>query len=175
MRVAIGSAALAAFAVISYVALCDQQVDVTMRNQQVIRQNLEKINRGDAKGAAADWAEDAQNFGRPAGPERIQRIREDITATFPDYHMEVVEMVAVGDVVVVRCNVNGTHRGVGRLSVNGGMLVGVQPTGKRFEIAHIHWYKLRDGKIVEQWATRDDLGMMRQLGLLPSNAGVSTR
>ena len=172
MRAAIGAAVLTAFAVISDVALC-KQVDETVRNQRVIRGNVEKINRGDAKGAAADWAEDAQNFGRPAGPERIQRVREDITATFPDYHMEVVDMVAVGDVVVTRCKVTGTHRGVARLSVNGGMLVGVQPTGKRFEIAHIHWYKLRDGKIVEQWATRDDLGMMQQLGLLPSTAAVS--
>ncbi len=48
------------------------------------------------------------------------------------------------------------------------MLVGVEPTGKRFEVSHIHWYTLRDGKIVEHYANRDDLGMMRQLGLLPA-------
>jgi predicted ester cyclase len=47
------------------------------------------------------------------------------------------------------------------------MLVGVPPTGKRFEVSHIHWYTLRDGKIVEHYANRDDLGMMRQLELLP--------
>ena len=143
-----------------------QQLDVAARNQDVVRDNLAKINRGDVRGAASDWAEDAQNFGRPAGPERIQLVLEDILATFPDYHMEIVEMVAVGDVVVVRCNVTGTHLGVGKISVNGGMLVGVEPTGKRHEIAHIHWYTLREGKIVAQYATRDDLGMMRQLGLL---------
>ena len=158
-----------AFAIVPFVAH-GQPVDVTVQNQEVVRENLAKLNRGDAKGAASDWAEDAQNFGRPAGPERIQRVLEDILATFPDYHMEIVEMVAAGDVVVVRCNVTGTHRGVGKLSVNGGMLVGVEPTGKRHEIAHIHWYTLRNGKIIAQYATRDDLGMMRQLGLLPSNA-----
>jgi hypothetical protein len=32
---------------------------------------------------------------------------------------------------------------------------------------HIHWYKVRNGKIVEHTANRDDIGMMRQLGLLP--------
>jgi predicted ester cyclase len=147
-----------------------QELDVAARNQQVVRDNLAEINRGDVRGAASDWAEDAQNFGRPAGPERIQLVLEDILTTFPDYHMEIVEMVAVGDVVVVRCNVTGTHLGVGKLSVNGGMLVGVEPTGKGHEIAHIHWYTLRDGKIVAQYATRDDLGMMRQLGLLTSTA-----
>ena len=158
-----------AFAISPSIVHGQPVVDVTARNQQVVRENLAKINRGDAKGAASDWAEDAQNFGRAAGPERIQRVLEDILTTFPDYHMEIVEMVAAGDVVVVRCNVTGTHQGVGKLSVNGGMLVGVEATGKRHEIAHIHWYTLRNGKIVSQYATRDDLGMMRQLGLIPSS------
>ena len=59
--------------------------------------------------------------------------------------------------------------------MNGGMLVGVQPTGKRFEVSHIHWYTLRDGKIVEHYANRDDLGMMQQLGLVPPLAAVSAK
>jgi hypothetical protein len=35
-------------------------------------------------------------------------------------------------------------------------------------VQHIHWYKLLDGKIVDHYATRDDIGMMQQLGLLPA-------
>lgn len=144
-----------------------QTVDVQAQNQAVIRQNLESINRGDSKAAAADFAEDAKNFGRPVGREGIRRTLEDIFTTFPDWRMEILEIVAQGDVVIVRCQVSGTHRGIGTRPVNGGMLVGVQPTGKRFEVSHIHWYTLRDGKIIEHYANRDDLGMMRQLGLLP--------
>jgi predicted ester cyclase len=125
-----------------------EPADVTASNEAVIRANLEKINRGDAQGAAADWADGAQNFGRPVGRAGVQDALEDILDTFPDYHMEIVEMVAAGDAVVIRCNVTGTHREV----------------GKRHEIVHIHWYTLREGKIVQRWATRDDLGMMRQLG-----------
>ena len=41
--------------------------------------------------------------------------------------------------------------------------------GRRNEVAHIRWYTLRGGKIVQQWATRDDLGMMQQLDLSPSS------
>lgn len=144
----------------------DEPVEVTARNEAVIRENVEKINRGDAKGAAADWAENAQTCGRSMGRAGIQGVLEDILSTFPDYHMEIVELVAADDVVVIRCNVTGTHRGVGRLRMNGGMLVGVEPTGKRHQTAHIHWYTLHDGKIVQQYATRDDHNMMRQLGLL---------
>ena len=84
-------------------------------------------------------------------------------------------MVAEGDSVVVRCTVSGTHRGVGKRSVNGGMLVAVEPTQKRFEVQHIHWYQLHNGKIVEHRANRDDVGMMRQLGLLPPAKPPDTR
>jgi len=144
-----------------------QTVDVQARNQEVIRQQSESSNRGDVKAAAAAFSADFKNFGRPVSRERLERTIDDIFATFPDWRMEILEMVAVGDVVVVRCKVSGTHLGIGKIPVNGGMLVGVQPTGKRFEVSHIHWYTLRDGKIVEHWANRDDLGMMQQLGLVP--------
>lgn len=142
-----------------------EPADVTELNEHVIRANLEKINRGDVEGAAADWAADAQNFGRPVGRAGVQYALEDILATFPDYHMEIEDIVAAGDVVVTRCRVTGTHRGVRKLVANGGALLGIEPTGKRHEIAHIYWYTLRDGKIVQQWATRDDAVMLRQLGL----------
>jgi len=129
-----------------------EPADVMARNEAVIRENLEKINRGDTQGAASDWADDAQSFGRYAGGRAgVQSTLEDILDTVPDYHMDIVEMVAAGDVVVVRCNLTGTHREV----------------GVRNEIAHIRWYTLRGGKIVQQWATRDDYGMMRQLGKSP--------
>lgn len=48
------------------------------------------------------------------------------------------------------------------------MLVQVPPTGRHFEVQHIHMLQLRAGKIVEHFANRDDLGMMQQLGLLPA-------
>ena len=63
---------------------------------------------------------------------------------------------------------SGTHEGVGRIPVNGGMLVGVAPTHRRFKAESIHWFKLKNGKIVDHYATRDDLSMMQQLGLSPS-------
>jgi predicted ester cyclase len=128
-----------------------EPADVTARNEAVVRANLEKINRGDTTGAAADWAEDAENFGRPVDRGDMASVLEDIFATFPDYHMQIVEMVAGGDAVVVRCNVTGTHREL----------------GVRNQIVHINWYTLRDGKIVQRWATRDDFGIMRQLALNP--------
>jgi hypothetical protein len=36
----------------------------------------------------------------------------------------------------------------------GGKLLGVEPSGNRFEVRHIHWYKVRDGAIVDHYAAR---------------------
>jgi steroid delta-isomerase-like uncharacterized protein len=141
--------------------------DQVGHNRDVIRLQYDLLNRGDLKAAVSYFAEDMKHQGRPVTRESRLRVLEDIYNTFPDWQMEVVDMVAADDSVVVLCKVSGTHRGIGQMTVNGSMLVGVPPTQKRFEAQHIHWYKLHDGKIVEHYAGRDDIGMMRQLGLLP--------
>ncbi|MEV0335061.1 ester cyclase [Nocardia sp. NPDC050717] len=41
------------------------------------------------------------------------------------------------------------------------------PTGRTFAMTESHWFRMREGKIFEHWANRDDLGMARQLGWLP--------
>jgi steroid delta-isomerase-like uncharacterized protein len=137
--------------------------DDTTKNKRIIRQHHERLNRGDFNTALQDYAEDAKNHGRLVGRDGLRRVLTDIYSTFPDWRMDIVEMIAADDSVVVRCTVSGTHKGVGKLPVNGGMLVEVAPTGKRFEVQHIHWYTLKAGKIVEHRANRDDIGMMRQL------------
>jgi len=98
-----------------------------------------------------------------------------IWRTFPDCHFEILDIIGAGDSVVVRYKVTATHNGVGTLPVMGSMLVGVPATHKRFEVEHIHWYKLRDGKIVDHYAVRNDLLMMKQLGLLPTSARRDTK
>jgi len=142
--------------------------DLVAQNTAVIRAEHAKLSRGDWQAAAEEYAEDTRNFGRPVGRAGVRRVLEDIHRTFPDMRLEIVDLVAVDDAVIVRCTFSGTHEGVGQLPVNGGLLVGVAPTHKHFEVQHIHWYKLRAGKIVDHYATRDDMGMMQQLGLLPA-------
>ena len=150
-----------------------QTTDDTKRNENVARHFFESSNRNDIEGMLSDLTGDAKNFGRPVGHEGFRMVLNDIFTTFPDWHVEVVEIVAKEDSVVMRCKVSGTHRGIGKISVNGGMLIGVAPTGKHFETDHIHWLKFRDGKIADHYATRDDISMMRQLGLIPPTAAPS--
>ena len=155
------------------------QTSQTERNRDVVTRHLELMNRGDWKQAAGFFATDVRHHlgnwqsGSEAivsGPKVLTDNLEDIFRTFPDWKMEIVEMVAEGDSVVVRCRVSGTHQGVATKAVNGGLLVGVPSTGKHFQVQHIHWYKIRAGKIIDHSTSRDDLGMMQQLGLLPARS-----
>lgn len=142
------------------------------RNAAIVRRYLAAVNSGDAVAAARFFADDTVNHGIPVGRTGTQRVLADIFATFPDWHMEIVDLVAVGNDVVVREIVSGTHRGTGRIAVNGGLLVDVPPTGRRFLVQHMHWYTLDDdGVIIMARANRDDVGMMQHLGLLPMPPG----
>jgi predicted ester cyclase len=136
-------------------------------NQDIICQQYEQLNRGELDAAIISFAEDVKTHGRLIGRKGFRLVLDDIYTTFPNLYQEIVDMVTQGDTVIVRIMVSGTHEGVGKIPVNGGLLVGVEPTGRHFEVQQIHWYKLRDERIVEHWANRDDIGMMQQLGLLP--------
>lgn len=59
----------------------------------------------------------------------------------------------------------GTH--AGPLEFVNAPLAG---TGRSFTTTHIHIFRVAGGKIVEHWAERDDLGLMKQLGVLPGKA-----
>jgi predicted ester cyclase len=150
-------------------AQADPPPPVLERNKVLVRDFQDKMDKGDIDGALANFAEDAENHGRKANKQIFRLILEDIRRTFPDAKSETLDIVAQGDNVVTRIKVSGTHKGTGKLPVNGGLLVGVPPTGKHYEIQHIHWFKLRGGKIIAHWANRDDVSMMQQLGLLPTN------
>lgn len=124
------------------------------------------LNGGDIAKAVAFYAPDTRNHGKLVGREGLTRVLTDLRTMFPDFWHDLVEITATGDVVVSRHKVSGTHNGVGRIPVEGGMLVGVPATGRHFVVQHIHWWRFKDGLIVEHYACRDDIEMMKQLGLL---------
>ncbi len=134
-------------------------------NRKVIEQYWEAINRGDVAAAAEFFAEDTRNHGRPVGRAGVRMVLQDIQTTFPDRRVTPLQVVAEGEWVCSRTLFSGTHLGVSRLPVNGAALTGLPPTGRRMEVQHIHMMQVRDGKIVEHFANRDDLGMIQQLGV----------
>src|SRR5208282_4942949 len=100
------------------------------RNLATIRAYFDATNAGNLNAMINAFDEDARNHGRPVGRAGVALVLRDIHDTFPDTHTTVEEIAAIGDQVVVRLTVSGTHLGVGRLRVNGGLLVGVEWQGQ---------------------------------------------
>lgn len=125
----------------------------------------EVFNRGNYDVADGLVAADFHNHEAPEspGPEGFKETARWLRRVFPDYHAELHEVVAEGDLVVARLMVSGTHRGE---------FMGVPATGRSFSVQHLHMYRVRNGLLAEHWACRDDLGQLTQLGLLPSRAGA---
>ena len=93
----------------------------------------------------------------PFGPEEMKGTVRMVTAAFPDNRHEVEDLLAEGDQVMARVRLTGTHDGP---------FMGIPPTGRRIEVGEIHVYLLRDGKAIEHRVGRDDLGALRQLGVI---------
>jgi predicted ester cyclase len=148
-------------------------LNLTETNRRIAEQFNEAFNRGDLDAAANYFSEDCQDHGRKVGRDGVRPVLGEIKTNFPDTRLTTLNSVADGEWVVVGCTYSGTHRGSSCFPVDGGMLVGVQPTGRTSEVQHIHMYRVLDGKIAEHFANRDDVGMMRQLGLLPPPPSLS--
>jgi steroid delta-isomerase-like uncharacterized protein len=93
----------------------------------------------------------------PFGPDDMKGTVRMVTAAFPDNRHEVEEVIAADATVVLRCTLTGTHLGE---------FMGIPPTGREIVVAEMHVYRLKEGKAGEHRVGRDDLGPMRQLGVV---------
>jgi predicted ester cyclase len=105
---------------------------VNARDEEV----LDEIATGGIAKAARGWI----------GPFR---------SAFPDFHMEIVDLIAEGDKVAAHFKCSGTHDGEWRERA---------PTGRRFEgIDEIYIFEVKDGRLHGAFALEDNLARMRQL------------
>ena len=121
-------------------------------NKELVRRLVQVVNDGDLQGlsevASDEIAEAAEHW---IGPFR---------ESFPDFHMEVVDVIAEGDKVVGHFKCSGTHEGEWR---------GMAPTGRRFEgVDEIYIFQVKDARLAGATAVvEDNLTRMRQLGIRP--------
>jgi len=135
--------------------------------EAVVKEQIRLLNEGDTAGSAANFAEPALNHGVEVTRDRVEAVLRSLRTAMPDLHTETIEMVSDGEVVVCRSILTGTHLGTPEIPfVQGGVFAMIAPAGKCIEMMQMHWFRVRDGKIVEHWAVRDDLTMARQLGVV---------
>jgi predicted ester cyclase len=94
------------------------------------------------------------------GPEFQKEAARRFRAAFPDARFALELIVSAEDLVAVRWRCTATH----------------QETGRKVEdYVGVNFFRIADGKIVEIWDTRDDLGLFAQLGLVPAPAELMSR
>ncbi len=108
---------------------------------------------------AANFVDRSAPLGVAPDREGYKQFFAMAHSAFPDFHSTLEDMIAEGDKVVQRFTVRGTHKGE---------WMGIALTGKQIEMGGIAVHRLAGGKIVEDWTSMDMLGMMQQLGVIPS-------
>jgi predicted ester cyclase len=93
----------------------------------------------------------------PQGPEGLKETVNWLRGLWGPMHADIEDEVCEGDKVVARVTMHGRHVGE---------FLGKPPTGKEFAAEHIHIWRFKDGKVIEHWSVRDDLGQALQLGLI---------
>jgi steroid delta-isomerase-like uncharacterized protein len=101
---------------------------------------------------------DPANIDAIGGLDDVRRHITTLRSAFPDLEFIIHDEVADDDNIVVRWTVRGT---------NTGDYFGIPATGRPFAITGMNHWRMANGKAIEGWVSRDDLGLMRQLGLIP--------
>ncbi len=143
----------------------------TLDNAGIIREMYDAWNDKDldryASLATADARMTCVPFGAKLG---FREYGEGWARAFPDGKVELVNLVAQGDMVVGEFTGRGTHTGVLK-----GPIGEVPPTGRRVEMSFVEVYRLRNGKISEGKVYFDAGPMLAQLGILPEVAATQQR
>lgn len=134
-------------------------------NKQIIPRLYADLFNGGDPGALADLLDPAYvGHDPPDSPVPVRGLAAmaasaaRMRAAFPDCRFVVEDLIAEGDAVAARVALTGTHAGpLGTLA----------PTGRRVAVTGTVTYRLRAGRIVASRGNWDNLGLLRQLGLLP--------
>jgi len=93
------------------------------------------------------------------GPQGLKEFTQEYLTAFPDGQVTVDQQIAEGDYVATRWTGRGTHQGE---------LMGIAPTGKQVTVTGITISRVANGKVAEEWSNWDTLGMLQQVGAVPT-------
>jgi steroid delta-isomerase-like uncharacterized protein len=95
------------------------------------------------------------------GPERLKEVTGGYRAAFPDLNFTIEQQLGDGDLVATRWSARGTQDGE---------LMGIPASGKQATVTGITIDRFEDGRIAESWTNWDTLGLLQQIGAIPSLA-----
>jgi steroid delta-isomerase-like uncharacterized protein len=134
------------------------------QNKALARRVFEEVwNQGNVDAIDELMSPDFVNHGGPPGipsdGEGFKQMVAMYTSAFPDIHFHIEDQIAEGDTVATRWSGHGTHQGE---------LMGIPPTNKQVAVTGIAMDRIAGGVVAESWGEFDQMGMMQQLGVVPS-------
>ena len=93
--------------------------------------------------------------------ETLDMLKQSLPATraaFSAFTLTIDDQIVEGDKAVTRWTARGVHTGEH---------LGIPATGRSIEITGINIGRFENGRIVDEWSRGDDVGLLRQLGVLP--------
>ncbi len=138
-------------------------IEEEQRNKALVTEFVKVTNRLELDRlddmVVEDYFEHQPIPGQPPGRDGLKWAYRTFNAPFPDLVFDFQDVIAEGDLVV------GRGLGAGH---NTAPFMGVPPTGKLVRWSGTRLFRMRDGKLVEGWIDLDMLGLMQQLGVIPS-------
>jgi predicted ester cyclase len=129
-------------------------------NVEIVREYTRRVFNEHNPGLASEYlTPDAKwhggTLGTAEGADNVVSVLRSFIGALPDLNAQEQDIVAQGDTVAVRFVVEATHQGE---------LLGITPTGRRVRWDAVDVYRLRDGRISEEWAADDMTAILQQVG-----------
>ncbi len=135
------------------------------KNKDIVHQFFEAFDRHDIEKMEQLVSSTNYSLHFPTMPlldwNGHKQVIDTILKALPDIHHDFELMIAEGDKVATRMRITATHKGE---------LQGIPPTGKKVSISASDFVTIINGKLVEHWVDTDQLGLMQQIGVIPSAA-----
>ena len=96
------------------------------------------------------------------GRDSLREAAIAFRGAFPDFHDEMINIVAEGDRIAYVGRITGTQTG---------QFFEFPPTGRKIDVLGINFFRFENGVIVERWGVFDVFRVMQQMGIIPSGPG----
>jgi predicted ester cyclase len=132
------------------------QAAVEEQNKALVHNYFKEMDSSNFDFVMNSFASDAKIFfpsssQTPMPMDEVLLGLKSFYEAFPDYKHDLKEIIAEGDIVIVRTIDSGTHEGE---------FMGIPATGNRFEVGAVVILRINNGKIVELWEEIDNMGLM---------------
>jgi steroid delta-isomerase-like uncharacterized protein len=134
------------------------------KNKEIVVRYVDEVNKQNYDAlddlVVEDYVDHDPVPGQEPGLAGLKKAYAMFSDAFPDVNFIFEDVFGEGDMVVGRGVIYGTHKGT---------FLGIPATGKRVRWTGTRLFRLnREGKLTDGWINIDLLGLMQQLGAIPS-------